>query len=58
MARFAVTPFNSLLLTFGLTGIIEALIQSIWTADFRKLESRYGDAEVQDRRRSTCRCRS
>ena len=27
MARFAVTPFNSLLLTFGLTGIIEAGIQ-------------------------------
>ena len=41
MARFAVTPFNSLLVTFGLTGIIEALIQSIWTADFRKLESVY-----------------
>ena len=39
MARFAITPFNSLLVTFGLTGIIEALIQSIWTADFRKLES-------------------
>jgi branched-chain amino acid transport system permease protein len=43
MARFAVTPFNSLLLTFGLTGIVEALIQSIWTADFRKLESAYGE---------------
>jgi branched-chain amino acid transport system permease protein len=42
MARFAITPFNSLLLTFGLTGIVEALIQSIWTADFRKLESIYG----------------
>jgi branched-chain amino acid transport system permease protein len=42
MARFSVTPFNSLLLTFGLTGIVEALIQSIWTADFRKLESVYG----------------
>src|ERR1700704_6519938 len=27
MARFAVTPFNSLLLTFGLTGIVEAIIQ-------------------------------
>src|SRR5512138_2203746 len=24
MARFAITPFNSLLLTFGLTGIVEA----------------------------------
>ena len=45
MARFAVTPFNSLLLTFGLTGILEALIQSIWTADFRKLESSYGDVK-------------
>lgn len=43
MARFAITPFNSLLLTFGLTGIVEALIQSIWTADFRRLESVYGD---------------
>ena len=43
MARFAITPFNSLLVTFGLTGIVEALIQSIWTADFRKLESGYGE---------------
>ena len=43
MARFAITPFNSLLVTFGLTGIVEALIQSIWTADFRKLESAYGE---------------
>jgi len=43
MARFAITPFNSLLVTFGLTGIVEALIQSVWTADFRKLESHYGE---------------
>jgi branched-chain amino acid transport system permease protein len=43
MARFAITPLNSLLVTFGLTGIVEALIQSIWTADFRKLESSYGE---------------
>ena len=41
VARFKVTPFNSLLLTFGLTGIVESLIQTIWTADFRKLESVY-----------------
>jgi branched-chain amino acid transport system permease protein len=41
MAKFALTPFNSLLLTFGLTGIVEALIQTIWTADFRRLESHY-----------------
>lgn len=43
MTRFQITPFNSLLITFGLTGIVEALIQSIWTADFRKLESWYGE---------------
>jgi branched-subunit amino acid ABC-type transport system permease component len=43
MMRFAITPLNSLLVTFGLTGIVEAMIQSIWTADFRKLESIYGE---------------
>ena len=43
MARFEMTPFNSLLMTFGLTGLIEALIQTVWTADFRKLESAYGE---------------
>jgi branched-chain amino acid transport system permease protein len=47
MVRFAVTPFNSLLLTFGLTGIVEALIQSIWTADFRKLESHYAEEKFK-----------
>jgi len=47
VARFAITPFNSLLLTFGLTGIVEALIQSIWTADFRKLESSYGQQKFK-----------
>jgi branched-chain amino acid transport system permease protein len=43
MMRFQITPFNSLLVTFGLTGIVEALIQTVWTADFRKLESAYGE---------------
>jgi branched-chain amino acid transport system permease protein len=47
MARFAVTPFNSLLLTFGLMGIVEAIIQSIWTADFRKLESSYSNLKFK-----------
>jgi len=47
MARFAISPFNSLLLTFGLTGIAESLIQSIWTADFRKLESRYAQLKFK-----------
>jgi len=40
-ARFRVSPLNSLLVTFGFTVIVEALIQSIWTADFRRLESGY-----------------
>ena len=41
LARFRVSPLNSLLATFGLTAIIEALIQHFWTADFRKLETAY-----------------
>ena len=47
MARFAVTAFNSLLLSFGLMGIVEAIIQSIWTADFRKLESGYSNLKFK-----------
>jgi branched-chain amino acid transport system permease protein len=47
MARFQVTPFNSLLLTFGLMGIVEAVIQTIWTADFRKLESSYAQQKFK-----------
>jgi branched-chain amino acid transport system permease protein len=47
MARFALTPFNSLLLTFGVTGIVEALIQTIWTADFRRLESHYAQQKFR-----------
>ena len=41
LARFSVSPLNSLLATFGLAAIIEAGIQGLWTADFRKLESVY-----------------
>lgn len=41
LTRFSVSPLNSLLATFGITAIIEAGIQGIWTADFRKLESVY-----------------
>ncbi|HEY1720938.1 MAG TPA: branched-chain amino acid ABC transporter permease [Magnetospirillaceae bacterium] len=40
-ARLAVTPFNSLLATFGLAVIIESAIQFVWSADYRKLESAY-----------------
>jgi branched-chain amino acid transport system permease protein len=41
LARFTVSPLNSLLATFGLTAIVEAAIQYFWTADFRKLDSTY-----------------
>ena len=41
LSRFAITPFNSLLVTFGITVMIESLIQGIWTADYRRLESHY-----------------
>jgi len=41
LTAFRVSPLNSLLATFGLMVIIEAGIQSVWTADFRKLESVY-----------------
>ncbi len=45
--RFAVGPLGSLLATFGLTVIIESVIQWIWTADFLKLESPYGSASLR-----------
>ncbi len=41
LSKFAITPFNSLLVTFGLTVVIEAGIQGVWTADYRRLESQY-----------------
>ncbi len=43
LSRFHISPFNSLLVTFGLTVMIESLIQYVWTADFRRLQSSYGD---------------
>jgi branched-chain amino acid transport system permease protein len=43
LARFAITPFNSLLVTFGITVVIESGIQAIWTADFRRMETPYND---------------
>jgi len=47
LSRFAISPLNSLLATFGLTAIIEAAIQWIWTADFRKLESVYAGEKLR-----------
>jgi branched-chain amino acid transport system permease protein len=43
LSRFRISPFNSLLVTFGLTVMIESAVQGIWTADFRRLESHYND---------------
>ena len=42
-ARFEVTAFSSLLITFGVTVVIESVIQWFWTADFRKLESHHAE---------------
>lgn len=41
LSRFAISPFSSLLVTFGITVVIESGIQGIWTADYRRLESGY-----------------
>jgi branched-chain amino acid transport system permease protein len=46
LERFRISPFNSLLVTFGLTVMLEALIQYVWTADFRKLNSTYGEEKL------------
>jgi branched-chain amino acid transport system permease protein len=47
LSKFAITPFNSLLATFGLTVVLESIIQGIWTADFRRLESGYNDLKFK-----------
>jgi branched-chain amino acid transport system permease protein len=46
-SRFSISPFNSLLVTFGFTVIIESVIQAIWTADYRRMESVYGDMKFK-----------
>lgn len=43
LARFEITPFNSLLVTFGITVVIESGIQALWTADYRRMETHYND---------------
>ena len=45
--RFRLTPFSSLLLTFGCMGIVESVMQTIWTADPRKLESHYAELKFR-----------
>lgn len=41
LSRYAADMLNTLLVTFGLTTIMEAAIQWIWTADFQRMESHY-----------------
>lgn len=41
LARFKVGPLNTLLVTFGFTVMLESLLQWIWSADFRRMESHY-----------------
>ena len=36
---FRVSEFTSLLVTFGVTVIVESLLQWYWTADFRRYET-------------------
>jgi len=47
LERFKVASFNSLLITFGLTIIVEAVLQLIWTADVRRVESHYSDIKLR-----------
>jgi branched-chain amino acid transport system permease protein len=43
LEKFDISPFNSLLVTFGITVMIESGIQAVWSADYRRLETRYND---------------
>jgi branched-chain amino acid transport system permease protein len=43
LAKFDISPFNSLLVTFGITVMIESGIQAVWSADYRRLETHYGN---------------
>jgi branched-chain amino acid transport system permease protein len=44
---FRVTEFTSLLVTFGLTVILESVIQWFWTADYRRYETPYATESVR-----------
>jgi branched-chain amino acid transport system permease protein len=44
---FRVTEFTSLLVTFGLTVILESIIQWFWTADFRRYETAYTRSSIR-----------
>jgi branched-chain amino acid transport system permease protein len=44
--RFKVSEFASMLVTFGITVLIESLIQWIWSADFRTYETPYAQQSI------------
>jgi branched-chain amino acid transport system permease protein len=46
-ARFRVTEFTSLLVTFGLAVILESIIQWFWTADYRRYETPYASTSIR-----------
>ena len=45
--RFKVTEFASMLVTFGMTVLIESLIQWVWSADFRKFDTPYAQTSFR-----------
>lgn len=45
--RFKVSEFSSMLVTFGITILIESLIQWIWSADFRSYETPYAQQSLR-----------
>ena len=50
--RFKVKEFASLLVTFGITVLIESLIQWVWTADYLRYETPYAQARCTSARSS------
>lgn len=47
LSRYAITPFNSLLATFGITVALESLLQLVWSADFRRMSSHYEEQKFR-----------
>lgn len=47
LARFRMAELNSLLVTFGIAVMVEALIQSIWSADYQRYQSGYASLSLR-----------
>lgn len=45
--RFRVGEFASMLVTFGITVLIESVIQFVWSADYRKFETPYVNETIR-----------